>query len=434
LHCAYYAAFLQEREGRLRGAKQREALAEIIADIDNVRAAWHWAVTHAKAAELGQSLESLHLFYYAQGWVQEGEEAFREAAAGLAVALDKGTQPGDYLLALVHGQLLARQGRFAYRAGLYREATRLLQDSLAIFRRLEDQGYPSARKEKAFSLYNLGGILRRDGEYQKAQQLCQESLSIYHESDDQRGMARASRQLGIVAAQLGEYEDAQRRFQQALDLYRALDDQYGIANTLNDLGIVADALGRYAEAKQLYQECLAIRRQIGQLGGIGASLNNLGYFAYLHGEYSEARELLLESLGIQREIGDQHHLALCLSNLGAVVGALGEYQAARAYFNEALRFALEIWALPLVLEALAGIATLVAANQPEEREWAAELYTFVLHHPASDRPMQDRVERELANLAARLSPQDLSAAQERAKARELEVIVAEILAEIIPPQ
>jgi predicted ATPase/DNA-binding SARP family transcriptional activator/Flp pilus assembly protein TadD len=434
-HCAYYAAFLQEREGRLRGGRQRDASAEIVADIDNVRAAWRWAVAHAKVAELGRSLESLHLFYYAQGWVQEGEEAFREAAAGLAHALDAGKQSDDgYLLALVHGQLLARQGRFAYRAGLYREATSLLQDSLEVFHRLEDQGYAQACSEKAFSLYNLGGILRRDGEYQRAQQLCQESLAIYLESGDRRGIARASRQLGIVAAQLGEYEEAQRRFQQALDPYRALDDQYGIANTLNDLGIVADALGQYAEAKRLYQECLAIRRQIGQLGGIGASLNNLGYFAFLHGEYVEAKELLLESLGIQRQIGDQHHLALCLSNLGAVAGALGEFQAGCAYFNEALRFALEIWALPLVLEALAGIATLLAASQPEERERAAELYTFVLNHPASDKPMQDRVERELADLASQLSPQALAAAQERAETRELEVIVAEILAEITPGQ
>jgi tetratricopeptide (TPR) repeat protein len=168
------------------------------------------------------------------------------------------------------------------------------------------------------------------------------------------------------------------------------------------------------------------------LGGIGASLNNLGYYAYLHGEYAEAKELLQESLGIQREIGDQHHLALCLNNLGAVVGALGEYQAARAYYSEALRFALEIWALPLVLETVAGIATLLAASQPGEQEWAAELYAFVLHHPASDRPMQDKVQRELDHLASQLSPEALSAAQQRAETSELEMIVAEILAEITP--
>ena len=55
----------------------------ITSDLGNVRAAWGWAVKCGKEIEIGQGLESLHLFYYEQGWYQQGEEALREAAAGL---------------------------------------------------------------------------------------------------------------------------------------------------------------------------------------------------------------------------------------------------------------------------------------------------------------------------------------------------------------
>jgi tetratricopeptide (TPR) repeat protein len=213
-------------------------------------------------------------------------------------------------------------------------------------------------------------------------------------------------------------------------LYRGLDDQIGTATTLNDLGIVADGLGNYAEAKRLYVECLAMRRQIGHRGGIANTLNNLGYFAYLHGEYAEALPLLEESLAIFKEIGAQYHLALCLGNLGATVSALGGHQEARRYFYEAIRFALEIWSVPLVLDALVGTAALLAASQPDEKERVAEVYAFALQHPASDQFAKDRAEQGLADLATELPPDVMAAAQERGETAIFEVIVAEVLADM----
>lgn len=424
-HCGYYAAFLWEQKKHLRGTGQRQALAEIAAEIDNVRAAWAWAVAQAKTSEIAQSLESLHLFYSERGLIQEGEEAFREAVCGVRSAQATYTKP-----ALVLGQLLARQGKFSYRLGLHRKATESLQDSLAIFDRLEAEGQVTAREEKAFSLYYLGEIARKDGELEEAKRLCQASLAIYRESDDRLGMARALRRLGIVAATFETYHEAQGLFQETLELYQAIGDQYGIANTLNDLGIVADGLGQVEEARRLYHECLAIRRQIGTPGGIGASLNNLGFFAFLHGEYTEAKELLQEALAIHREIGDQYHIANCLCNLGAAVCALREYQAAQTYLCEALRLAVEVGAVPIVLDALTGIAMLLALSQPGEEVRAAELFAFALHHPASEIPTKDRAHRGLAGLAAILPPEVMTQARERGKNRNLEIVAAEILGDM----
>ena len=47
-------------------------------------------MTHRRVPDLGQALESLHLFYYARGWVHEGYEAFGEALAALLAACGQG--------------------------------------------------------------------------------------------------------------------------------------------------------------------------------------------------------------------------------------------------------------------------------------------------------------------------------------------------------
>src|SRR5262249_47701940 len=45
LHAGYYAEFMSQKWGPLRTHRQRAALDDIEAEIDNVRAAWRWMLT-----------------------------------------------------------------------------------------------------------------------------------------------------------------------------------------------------------------------------------------------------------------------------------------------------------------------------------------------------------------------------------------------------
>jgi predicted ATPase/DNA-binding SARP family transcriptional activator/Tfp pilus assembly protein PilF len=429
-HASYYFAFLQNREADLKGASQGEALRAIGAEIANVRAAWDRAVGAHMLTELAQGCEALHLFYFVRGLVDEGLHAFGRAIESLR-AFDVASRETEGQVKLVLGQLLARRGRFAYRLGLYQKAIDLLRESLAHLDELETTGFPGARRERAFTLYLLGIALRGDGQYHQAREFGGESLAIFQEHGDQPGMAMALNLLGVIAGALGQYEEARQRLQEALERYTATGDEYGIANALNDLSVVAARQDQHAEAKRLQQACLARRRAIGHLWGIGTALNNLGYYAYLEGAYGEAKQLLQEGLGIQREIGDQYHIANCLNNLGAVANAAGESREASRYFSESLKLALEVGALPLVLEALAETAMLLATTQARDGAYVAEILAFVQGHPASDRPTREKVTRGLAELATQLGPEAMAQAQERGSARDLEMVVAEMLSEMI---
>jgi hypothetical protein len=58
-------------------------LADIEIDLDNVRAAWHWAVAHDKLAEIEQAMESLCEYHRIRGRIDEAYKFFDPAAVAL---------------------------------------------------------------------------------------------------------------------------------------------------------------------------------------------------------------------------------------------------------------------------------------------------------------------------------------------------------------
>jgi predicted ATPase/DNA-binding SARP family transcriptional activator len=183
-HCAYYAAFLQGREAQLIGREQVKALAEIEAEIGNVRAAWDWAVAQVRIEDIDRSLGSLAEFYHMRARFYEGEEAFARAAQMLAGGQpDVGRRAGAARRsALVLGRVLARQGRFCDALGLVEKAGERLRESLDILGGLD------ARREMAYALSYLGDVHAEQGKPQY-----QEALAIFRKVGDQRGVATSLR-------------------------------------------------------------------------------------------------------------------------------------------------------------------------------------------------------------------------------------------------
>src|SRR5947209_17499510 len=72
-HCHYFTDMLFQREEHLRGKRQDEALAEIRAEMENVRFAWHWAVIHRRLPAIQRAQQSLSDVYEILGWLEEGQ-------------------------------------------------------------------------------------------------------------------------------------------------------------------------------------------------------------------------------------------------------------------------------------------------------------------------------------------------------------------------
>jgi predicted ATPase/Tfp pilus assembly protein PilF len=377
LHCGYYSRFLHQREEPLKGARQKEALAEIREEIENVRAAWQTMVERLKADEMEQALESLFHFYNMQSWFQEGAEAFGSAVKSLQENEARTGQSQDSSILL--GKMLARQGAFWVEFGQHAKAREVLQTSLSTFRHLDVRG------ELPFTLVQLGSIAYSRGEYAEAKHFHRESLTI-------------SKQIG---------------------------DWIGTARALLYLATVAELAGEYAEAKRLLQESLAICREIGEQFLRARVLNNLGNVAFYLKEYSEAEQIYRESLALRTAISDQLGMGACLNNLGEVAYALGDRQRSRQYFQQALKVMAHTRTAGPILHILTWIATFLA--QEGKKEQAVELLALVSHHPATPKDTRERAVRLLSDWQPQLSP--LVVATALGKVGKLEEAVEEIVAD-----
>ncbi|MEP7188475.1 MAG: tetratricopeptide repeat protein, partial [Roseiflexaceae bacterium] len=416
-HCAYYLTLLHAQTEPLRGHQQQQAIAEIGAEIENVRAAWQWASAAGKVDAIERALGSLYRFYNIGSWFQEGATAFGSAAAAIAGI---GERPGTQH-EIVLGQLLLRQAWFCIRLGDHKQAEALLLHSLAIFRRAECPPH----REIALALTAQGYLAMVLGEYLRGRALSHEALTLFQALGDQPGVADALNNLGIAADMLGEYREAKGYYLENLAIYKALGDRKGIARSTHNLADTCRLLGEYREASELERECLEIARAIGDQMLEAYSLGGLGIVTFALEKHDIAKQWLEEALGVCKTIGYKAGIGLCSNHLGVLISAQGDYESAQRYFQEALTIALELQAIPELLEVLSGFAANLAKTGAAER--AIELLAVVANHPASYQHSRESAERLLTELQAQIIPTDAAVAYARGQARELNTLVAELV-------
>jgi predicted ATPase/class 3 adenylate cyclase len=462
-HCTYYADFLQRREADLAGRRQKEALAEIGAEIENVRTGWDWAVARGRIEEIGNSLDSLAEFYRIRSRFEEGEEAFARAVRMMIGLQDQSTcQPQvRRRCRLLAGKALTHQGVFCDYLEHWEEGRRLLGEAVALLRDLD------ARRETAYALYYLGqatqryvvvegeplyrkalaifreiddrrgiafclrgleGVERHRGEMSLAKQLAQESLAICRELGNQAEIATGLGFTSFAAWTLGDYEEALRQSGEASALCRELDDREGMIEMLQTVGCAALGLREYAEARKVWQEGLALSRELGSNDWSAHLLHNLAELANVAEDYAEGMVLSQQCLAHAQRLGSPRHLGLACRVLGEAAVGLGDLGEARRFFHRALeatQAAGESVRIPFVL---VGIAGLLAAEGETVR--AVELLALVLEHRSSWQWVKDRASALIAELESKLPPDVAAAAWERGRARDLDATVAELLVEL----
>jgi tetratricopeptide (TPR) repeat protein len=436
-HCLHFTRFLQQREQEISAGEQRRALEAIGDEIENVRAAWRYAVRNENSDAIQSSFGGLFRFYLVRGLYQEGESAFGAAVGALEAGARK-----DRRLSIPLGQLLARQAAFNTELSQFERADELLERSLAL---LNEHGTGG---ETAFALSCLGSLCRNRGEYERARVLMQESLTLYLENEDrlgaanalsdlgtvayrlghysefkkstessleirrelndQQGIARCLKDLGRITYRLGDYEEAWRLFNESLRLCEAIGDRWGVAACSNNLGNVAERRGDLTTARDLYEQSVAIKRGIGHRMSMATSLYNLGKIARRRQEFERSVELYQEALAIIREIGDQWSLSNAICGLAEVQVEMGHYDQARGNFRQSLAIAREIGSEVLVEAALVETSNLIALEG--DPEGAVEVLAMIVERRSKEQEIQDRAEQLLADLRSQLSAQAYAAA------------------------
>ncbi len=414
LHCVYYANFLKERHSLLL-SKQEDTLKEIKGELENIRSGWEWAVEQGREKELDDQMDCLFLFYEIRGMFLEGEYMF-----GKAVERFRNKEKTNFL-----GKLLHHHAGFCFCLGLYEKARYLAEESLIIFKELNNP------KALSSALNVLGNISATLGSYSEAKRFYEESLEIRRVLGDPYLIVSSLNNLGTLHMDLGEYEEAKQLFEESIKILQGLGDRWMMANALGNLGVVFFYLNEYEKAERNIQEALKIYKELEFLWGVSACLNNLGVIATVTGRYLEAERLFKESLEKKKKLGDRVGLVDSWTGLGDLYCKLGEYEESKKCYREALREAKEIGALNLGFGALVGLSILFTLAPGEEtvreerKKKAFEILSFVVENPSCYFRVREKAQKALSELA--LSPDIKEKISEKVKGMSLENLIAEIL-------
>jgi hypothetical protein len=143
------------------------------------------------------------------------------------------------------------------------------------------------------------------------------------------------------------------------------------------------------------------------------------------GQYAAAEEFLGQCLAdCPRTSGIEIH---ALAGLGHVACIKGDVGQSRRCIQSALAVAMDAGR---VIEAMAVLIEwgrlMIGESEPVQ---AVELLGFVLHHPATRHAARGRAQELLGELRTELPPDVFDAAMARGRARDLEEVASQVLAE-----
>ena len=416
-YAAYYAGFMQAHEAALLMRQDPVALTEVSAEIEDVRAAWNWAVAKNDLDFLSKALNSMDIFYWARNRFREGQTAFADAIETLTTH-EKSTPQSLLLLE----RLRCRDAEFIAWLGDLETAQRQLQTAIDAIRHLQDD------EELIYALNLLGMINYWIGDFSPARDVSQEAILISRRLQSRHNLAQALVVLAnVICDETSDYQAAEPLYTESLALYRELDNPNGVAKVLVNQGAIFYELGDYKQAKSLYEQSLQTYRQVEYPRGIAAVINNLALVARSLGDLEEARELLAESLSIKRAIGNPNAILHSLLEIGAINTTMGMYTEAHNCFHEALLLAQETKSINLLHHILVGKAELYIKQG--KMEPATVLVTFVLLQEGLVLELVNKAKSLLTDLEIALPIQTLAQYQRQAKTRTLQDVVMETLAD-----
>ncbi len=259
---AAYCTGLAKRTGAaIRGPGQKQALAEVKAERNNLRAMVVREI-EAGSAQALDVIEPLGHFWWLSGY---GDETRRWMGALLATPVAAKDR-------VVRARLLFMAGLLQWSNTRYEESTALLTESVAIWRDYAEQDIDAA----------------------------------HH-------LAEALLWLGITQTRVVGQAHAVAFAEEGLARFQQLDDAWGSAFALVGLGLTHAIMGDDTTARPYTEAGQQAFRIVGDRWWAAIATSHLGSFAFHDADYGLAGRYWRETLPIFMEFGDKHHFAYGLS-------------------------------------------------------------------------------------------------------------------------
>jgi len=318
-HAEHFLALAEEAEPELKGTRQCEWLEHLNAEHDNMRAAFYWMLEDGDV-ELGLRLAgALRRFWHVRGHFDEGRRWLEQA-----LAKDSRTS------ASARAKALDAIGTLAHDQGDIDRAEEVAREGLKL-----SAGADAESGRVASFRRTLGITAERQGDYERATKLYEESLALYREVEDRWGIASILLSLGNVFVVREEHERAKQLYRESLMVSRESGDPEQFATGLANLGYEHLLEGDHERATALNEEAAGLYRDRGSRGGLVYALDNLAWAALVRGDHERARALHEETLALCRELGDRLIGSESMEGLACAAAARGEAERSARLFGAA---------------------------------------------------------------------------------------------------
>jgi predicted ATPase/DNA-binding SARP family transcriptional activator len=343
-HLAYFLNLAEAIEPQLKTSAALDRLQVLDREVGNMRAALSWALDENPGPKIDSGLRlacALLNFWHTQSFHNEGYAWLIKGLSALP-----GDDPASFKL---RARACFAAGHLVFPLGRHLEARQWLQESLEIYKKIEDtSGLVMAQGI-------LGEVFARDGAFEKAKELCEASLAACRTLEDPWLLAWALSRFGMYLRCLGDYSLAQLIFEESLTIYEKIGDQLEVEGGLIMLGLIAQKKGDNSRSHDYFIQALRAAQAKQSKWSLGIALAYLGEVACLLGEYEQAQAYLLESVALHREIGSQH-LSWSLLILGITELRQARPRQAALYIKECLQSTENSWEIAGSLAGIAGAA------------------------------------------------------------------------------
>jgi tetratricopeptide (TPR) repeat protein len=385
-HAHYYTDLLDQQTKPMAGHGQRQAVAIVAADIDNIRVAWQWAVAQCDITAIEKSVDLLISFYDMRGWYAAGIALLEDAILQLQ------RQPATLAVHSLLARLYVHLGWAYIRLGQYEKASAATMRSQMIYSEMELIPPPGLGTEP---LVGLGVLANIRGDYEEAFRLGDEARRLSEARGDGDNLQNAYAVLTSTALTQGRYAEAEQYARQAHHYATLAGNQWFLAYIYDDLGMIEHGLGNDDEALHYFARSYDLRQEFDDPAGMAITSMHMAEIAMQQQRWIEASERYERSLKSYYEINDRGGQAAAHEGLARLAAAQGNVAEAQRHFHSALQTASQIGFTPVLLSILVGVAEFLLQNK--RKGLALTILHSVKQHRSSNAGTLQRAAQLLAN-------------------------------------
>jgi DNA-binding SARP family transcriptional activator/predicted ATPase/Tfp pilus assembly protein PilF len=415
-HARFFADLVAEQAKHLPGADALAALSLLAADLENIRAAWQWALSAQAAPLLQQMVTGVGRFF-------ADRSRYLEGAAFFAHSLE---MIGQWPVTAVRDQLLAQiqieLGIFWHENGRFAESETVLRQAEAVAQQ------HNLADSYLRALHSLSVVAADQGEPEAASQYLEEAWQLCPQNGNPEQRMLLLWQRGSLLTDRGEYGQALTAYRQAMNLAQILGNGLVIARLNNGIAIIANRQRNYQEAIHYWQLARAGFKDWDHHWGLAATSHNLAMAYCGLEQYDMALEMVNAAIVAHEKIGHKRGVAGGLAVRATIYVEQGKRPQARRHYYESLQLSQAVGVTWLAVITLISVAELDMSYGELRR--AALLLTFAAQHPSTSAFSLDNAQKLLNELRAELPPVVMAEAEKAARSHTLDSLIAWLINEV----